>query len=336
MRIPDVLKNTAVFIGIGKRPNDPNAKFGGTGFFVSIEEDGVRIPYLVTADHVRRQLVKNPAMFPVARMNAASGKAYNVELHGVKWHTHPTDPGVDAAVCAVGPSQPGMPSLGRGVFVHTTDIGGVHQRYGIGDEVAVVGLFRFLFNKTSNVPIVRTGNLAMCPYHVRIPVSRPYMNTEGYLIEMRSLGGLSGSPVFISETVTMQLQESGNSLPKTGAMRGSFGFLGIAVKHWDIKPETLNAAFPEIAVKGKGVNIGVAIITPAYKILEIIDNNPEARDERRKLIEMAKKKEHDEAPKPTDDSELGDERARFERLGARLFQVKPKTAKRKKARKKKR
>jgi hypothetical protein len=51
-----------------------------------------------------------------------------------------------------------------------------------------------------NIPIVRTGNISMIPSE-KVPgiqIRRgESVESEVYLIEARSVGGLSGSPVFI-------------------------------------------------------------------------------------------------------------------------------------------
>src|SRR5689334_11059030 len=64
---------------------------------------------------------------------------------------------------------------------------------GTGDEVAIVGLFYSHFGEAKNVPIVRTGNIAAMPDE---PVPTSHGLTDAYLVEVRSIGGISGSPVF--------------------------------------------------------------------------------------------------------------------------------------------
>jgi hypothetical protein len=94
---------------------------------------------------------------------------------------------------------------------------------GLGDEVVAVGLLLVHYGKEHNEPVVRTGNLSLIP---REPVlvryaGGPDRRMRLYLTELRSIGGLSGSPVFIrhrhmigQETVPMSL-------------------LGTMIGHWD-------------------------------------------------------------------------------------------------------
>lgn len=96
---------------------------------------------------------------------------------------------------------------------------------------------------------------------------------DAYLVESRSIGGLSGSPVFVRQTVAVQGLKPGvfiNSPRHTppsdlsvvvnGA--GRIYFLGSMIGHWGLRT---GHHLPEF------VNMGVAPIVPAHKIGEIID-----------------------------------------------------------------
>ncbi len=64
----------------------------------------------------------------------------------------------------------------------------------LGDEVCAVGLYTSHHGRTKNVPVVRIGNLsALCDE----PVDTLKGAVDAYLVEMRTIAGLSGSPVFI-------------------------------------------------------------------------------------------------------------------------------------------
>ncbi|MEO6887988.1 MAG: hypothetical protein ABI456_02820 [Ktedonobacteraceae bacterium] len=70
----------------------------------------------------------------------------------------------------------------------------------IGDETYTVGLYSLVPGRNDNVPVVRVGNVAMMPGE---PIRcGDNMDRELYLIEMRSIAGLSGSPVFAFSPVT--------------------------------------------------------------------------------------------------------------------------------------
>jgi len=72
-----------------------------------------------------------------------------------------------------------------------------HERdIGLGDETFAIGLFRSHYGQQRNMPVIRVGNIAAMPEE---PIAAKYGKDfiEGYLVEMRSIAGLSGSPVFV-------------------------------------------------------------------------------------------------------------------------------------------
>jgi hypothetical protein len=70
------------------------------------------------------------------------------------------------------------------------------QDYGLslGDHVFLVGAFVKRVGTHNNIPIVRMGNIAAMPEE---PIEFFSPTRPAYLVETRSLGGLSGSPVFL-------------------------------------------------------------------------------------------------------------------------------------------
>ncbi len=69
----------------------------------------------------------------------------------------------------------------------------IDEQIGLGDDIAIVGLFTNHIGRTRNEPIVRIGNICAMP---KDKIVTELGNMYGYLIEARSIGGLSGSPVF--------------------------------------------------------------------------------------------------------------------------------------------
>ena len=119
---------------------------------------------------------------------------------------HPTERKyVDAAVTFFSPSYTHLSQLEVehvpvGMFA---DEKVIKQRHiGVGDEVFITGLFTKVQETTKNIPIVRTGTVAMIPGE-KIPFGDNLI--EAYLVEARSIGGLSGSPVFVRETLGVSL-----------------------------------------------------------------------------------------------------------------------------------
>jgi hypothetical protein len=65
---------------------------------------------------------------------------------------------------------------------------------GVWEEVFVTGLFANHTGDIKNVPIARVGNLASYPAE---QIQTSFGRMEAFLIEARSIGGLSGSLVFV-------------------------------------------------------------------------------------------------------------------------------------------
>jgi hypothetical protein len=137
---------------------------------------------------------------------------------------------------------------------------------GIGDEVYSTGLFTPAPGTARNVPIVRQGNIAMMPGE---QIQTELGFADVYLVEARSLGGVSGAPVFVRPTIDFKTTDS-KGKPRAAFAAGlGFMLLGLMHGHWDIRESDMNKAFFDHDRK-RGVNMGIAIVVPASKILETI------------------------------------------------------------------
>ncbi len=103
---------------------------------------------------------------------------------------------------------------------------------GIGDEIYIVGLFRHHQGRGRNIPIVRSGIIAADPEEL---IYDDYANEwyNGYLVEVRSIGGLSGSPVFVNVD-NKRVALVGRSVG--GGTRTLF-LLGLVRGHWSLTDE---------------------------------------------------------------------------------------------------
>jgi hypothetical protein len=155
------------------------------------------------------------------------------------------------------------------------------ENYGVGDEVFIPGLFTFAPGTTRTTPIVRHGNIAMMPDE-QIQTELGYADV--YLTEARSISGISGSPVMVRSTITVNGQ-SQDRRPLVLHGVGDFNLLGLMHGHWDVEESAINK--PTITHNPKrGVNLGIAIVVPAIKILETI-NRPDLANMRRDIEERA-------------------------------------------------
>lgn len=282
MRIADQLLKSVGFVS-RYEPEQPLI-FGGTAFIVGVKMDAnASLAHLVTAKHVAEAI--EPAEAVIA-MNAKDGAPRFLRTGDQKWFYHPTEKdSVDVAVMPLG--SPNM-ELYDIVFIpdaiFATEERIAEYNIGLGDELVIVGLFTRFVGMTHLIPIVRTGNIAMMPRD-RLPI-KGFGQMEAYLAEGRSIGGLSGSPVFVRNTVKTPVQSVKGSSHLYGL--GDGHLLGLIHGHWD-----LPVSFPPDE-QAEAVNMGVSIVVPAKKILEVL-YHPQLSAMRKDHYEKIKKSENSTA-----------------------------------------
>jgi hypothetical protein len=196
MLVPDLVRKSVAFIYYRRAGEVVPA---GTGFFVVWPEGDLRtsprVPFVMTAHHVIAGITAYSDDGGVLlRLNTKDGGSAWAESSVDDWW-HP-DPHVDCAAMPWNP--PPEMNLDRKMWV--LDVPGhargfEEQNIGIGDEVFMVGLFRNHLGRDRNEPIVRVGNIAAIPDD---PImTKDYGEMRAVLVEARSIGGLSGSPVFV-------------------------------------------------------------------------------------------------------------------------------------------
>ena len=252
MRIPDRFLNCVGFVS--HRQDQP--KYVGTAFIVGVKgKYGNAYLHVITAKHVAEVIQGRSFLIG---MNFKDGEA-GWFGSSMKWWYHPTDKSVDAAATVFTPTaRMDMDYIPETAFV--TDE--VIRRYdiGVGDQLSIVGLFTQFHGRKKHIPIVRTGNIAMMPSD-KIPADDG--ESEVYLAETRSIGGLSGSPVFVRHTVRLENLASEDGELQTMSGLGHHHFLGLMRGHWDL-PMNLQG------YQAEAVNMGISIIVPAKKILEVL------------------------------------------------------------------
>jgi hypothetical protein len=125
---------------------------------------------------------------------------------------------------------------------------------GPGADLVVVGLFTMHHGTRRNLPIVRRGTLASLPHEpLRDEAARPF---DAYIAEVISIGGLSGSPVFV------------------GIPGGPAYLLGIIRAHWYLRETHPGAPISFKQFDLETVNMGIAMVTPIDDLLEAL-NRPE-------------------------------------------------------------
>src|SRR5438876_12389505 len=171
---------------------------------------------------------------------------------------------------------------------------------GIGDEVFMVGRFINHEGTQQNKPSVRFGHIAMMPGE---PITNPKtgFRQNCYLVDCRSMGGYSGSPVFVMP----QSMAGGRRQMMVGVfagqrMSGPY-LLGINWCHLHYRMPILEAAQddsamvvtePPIVTDGNYVlaNSGMAGVVPVSKLIELLESD-EVKQAREAEAEQVRKPE---------------------------------------------
>ena len=158
-------------------------------------------------------------------MNTSDGKAKLIEVNSPWFFSE--DPSADIAVLPYRPDSKIFVYRTVPLSMFVTDDLVAQKGIGVGDELYMAGLFTRRFGSDCNRPIVRSGIIAAMPDEP-IPDSKTGLSFSAYIAEVRSIGGLSGSPVFVAlgparahnGQITLELQ---------------FALLGVVRGHWDEK-----------------------------------------------------------------------------------------------------
>jgi hypothetical protein len=260
MFVDERVKKCVVFLGTKERGVfRPKA----TAFYIAITDHDVGFRYLVTAEHVvSGMLTKNMDIW--VRANLKDGAAREDLLRPDGWSTHygyPTGELTDVALASVdvAPDEDLLmiPLSPPENVAATADVLRGH-RIGVGHEIFTTGLFRSHSGNQRNIPIVRVGNIAMMRDE---PVrTNNCGDIDAYLVETRSVHGLSGSPVFVNT-------------------HGKLFLLGLMHGHFDV-PNLTEDVVVEDADGARGIHTGIGVVIPVEKIIETL-NQPELIEERR-------------------------------------------------------
>ena len=258
VRIHDDALKSVVFFGRDEQTADGDVQvsYRGTGFFARRQG----FTYLFTARHVAQQLDGLPF---VIRFNLPDGTSHPEQIDRLKWYHH-TDPNVDVSVAFYCPPRHyDVVPIDTNIFIQEDWA----DDYGAGDEVQVVGLFRLVVGADRNLPFVHTGHIALCPTKGEtIPLrdlgTKRLLNVEGYLIEVQTLDGISGSPVFARRSIKARNMEG----PTFAIAYGEVSFLGLYAGSWDGAPGEILAN--DRGLNGPRVPVGMGVVVPAHKLLQ--------------------------------------------------------------------
>ena len=156
---------------------------------------------------------------------------------------------------------------------------------GIGDEAAGIGLYTSHYGEIRNRPVVRIGNIAAMPEE---PVRTDHGYVNAYLAEIRSIGGLSGSPVYLN--VPRFRIKDGEIQTRDNPMYQPIGML---VDYHLIETQEDQIVVPQFqneestdhnTTSGAGkLNTGFGVVIPIERVIEILESDDEKERIRRAL-----------------------------------------------------
>ncbi|HUE74402.1 MAG TPA: hypothetical protein VMP01_26200 [Pirellulaceae bacterium] len=285
MLINENIRKCVAFAGV-RGPSDYTIL--GTAFFVvhRIEGTDMHELYMATARHVVESAweksIDGAAYF---RLNEKAGTSTWVRIPRGDWEFHEDDK-IDAAIGR-------LHCLGDDDFVEKFDHSAVGEemfltqeaieglRIRPGENLFFPGLFCRFPGNQANLPILRTGTIAALPTE-QTRTSRGLARV--YLAELRSIGGHSGSPVFVHLDHEAWLQAVRSEEFKNSRYLESYPFLGMVHGFFPIRADQfapiVSDGSTETAARAEDYNSGIAAIVPASDIMHVL-HQPALLDSRR-------------------------------------------------------
>jgi hypothetical protein len=223
--------------------------------------------YVVTAKHCVQpfdHLENGPFHKTWLRVNLRHAGSMHLEIPPEEWVCHQT---ADVAV------------LPLALNMHTFDYLYYPVRNGAtaefikrhsvtpGEDVFITGLLISHPGKSRVLPIVRVGNIAAFPGD---PIHLMTGEDSAYLVEVRSLGGLSGSPAFV-HLLPLHAGATGN-VGITPAGIGTAGRTYLRGLVHGLLPTTKNDPDGIGEWAEEPLNTGISVVVPLDRVLDIIDS----------------------------------------------------------------
>lgn len=196
-RITDTFTKTAIYIYGSVEDAERGREIGGSGFVVDIplgHDSARRSFFAVTNKHVVL-----PRQSPVIRLNRRNGGVGGLITKPADWTFDGLGPDVAVLPLNLNLADYDFTSVAVEMFVTPKIM--ADDDIGIGDDTVMVGRFIGHDGKQRNIPSARFGNVAMMPENIKdVAGSEHY----AFLVELRSMPGYSGSPVYIYSPNAMQ------------------------------------------------------------------------------------------------------------------------------------
>jgi hypothetical protein len=283
LQIHSKMLNGVVFIGT---PTEGGFYADGTGFFVYVEHDGLTFTYIVACSHV----VNKKTVW--IRINQEDGTPRIVETH-LEWIIHPNKH-VDVCIYPFDHNKWNSDNKLVIFMMNVSSLKTIEQLesevgLSLGDELFIVGAFVGKIGEQKNIPIIRIANVAAMPDE---PLWGGSHRRPVFLIETRSLGGISGSPVFLHTEPSRRPQKpSLGYSSEQDATIAPYYFIGIMQGMHSGRYQgdfIADGDVEKIVPKDADFNAGIGVVIPTSQILEVINRN-DLKTVRAATIEAKKK-----------------------------------------------
>jgi hypothetical protein len=254
----------------------------GTAFFLQTVTEELGFQYLVTAKHVITDFRHDDVWL---RINMVSGPPSQIRTKKADWIPH-TDNTIDIMLLPCQTVGHGFDVLNvNGENFPLTKALSDEYQIGVGDEVYMTGAYVIRPGELRNLPIVRVGNIAGMPEEPVWPASS---REPVYLIEVRSMAGLSGSPIFVRSNQFYKFLDL--AMTQRVAVAPRDFLLGTIIgTHGRRQREDILVPEGEEDDDGKtDFSTGISLAVTADQIMQAINQLRLTED--RKAIAMAKKK----------------------------------------------
>jgi Trypsin-like peptidase domain len=267
--IPAADLNCAFYLYPSEDAAKAGLKLGGSGFWVGVQS--LVIPHFWWLYAVSNRHVVHRNGASVIRANSVDGGVRIINAEPTDWIEHPN--GHDIAVLPVAPPDGDgieLASILTGMFVEENDVK-LHA-VEVGNEVFMIGRFINHEGKARNTPSARFGNISMLPGEpIYVDATTPPQ--ESFAVELRSMCGYSGSPVFV--TAESPVRHFANSVRDREYLLGVHW--GHIVEPWTVETKIIKKAMAtaltadEVEVNQVSANTGMNGVVPAWRLKELID-----------------------------------------------------------------
>lgn len=192
MKIHQTYLDCSIYLYPTQEEASQGKSAGGSGFLVSVpsEESLQAHIFAVTNKHIIEPPFPQPPS-PVVRLNTTERKAATLDLTG-KWIVSQTDDLAVALIDVVDLEPFQFEPVPVSQFVTEKETW-ENDNIFPGTPCFMVGRFINRDGEQFNTPAVRFGDLSVMPWD---KLNTEFGNQEAFLVEMHSIGGFSGSPVF--------------------------------------------------------------------------------------------------------------------------------------------